>query len=100
MKRCFASSEPTGTVPRTERYAPIREQGLYTGAALMVERRRIKHTISLEDRLGEEARRLREEAESLPHGPVREAALRRARQAETGASMSEWLRPYGLQPPK
>lgn len=66
----------------------------------MQKRRRFKQTISLEERLAEEARRLREEAESLPPGPVRDDALRRARQAETGSHMSEWLRSPGLQPPK
>ena len=66
----------------------------------MQTRRRFKQTVSLEERLAEEARRLREEAELLPHGPVREAALRKARQAETGSHMSEWLRSPGLQPPK
>jgi hypothetical protein len=65
----------------------------------MQKRRRFKQTISLEERLAEEARRLREEAESLPPGPVRDDALRRARQAETGSHMSEWLRSPGLQPP-
>jgi hypothetical protein len=65
----------------------------------MQRRRRFKHTVSLEDRLAEEARRLREEAELLPHGPIRDDALRRARQAETGAHMSEWLTSPGLKPP-
>jgi hypothetical protein len=60
-----------------------------------MKRRRFKQTVSLEERLAEEARRLREEAELLPHGPVREAALRKARQAETGSHMSEWLTPPG-----
>lgn len=64
-----------------------------------MKRRRFKQTVSLEERLAEEARRLREEAELLPHGPVRDEALRRARQAETGSHMSEWLRSPGLQPP-
>ena len=66
----------------------------------MQTRRRFKQTVSLEERLAEEARRLREEAELLPHGPVRDAALRKARQAETGSHMSEWLRSPGLHPPK
>lgn len=66
----------------------------------MSKRRRIKQTLSLEERLAEEARRLREEAELLPHGPVRDAALRKARQAETGSHLSEWLRSPGLQPPE
>ncbi|WP_249209594.1 hypothetical protein [Bradyrhizobium manausense] len=65
----------------------------------MSKRRRFKQTLSLEDRLAEDARRLREEAESLPPGPVRDEALRRARQAETGAHISEWLRSPGLQRP-
>jgi hypothetical protein len=63
-------------------------------------RRRFKQTKSLEERLSEEAKRLREEAMSLPHGAVREALLRKARQAETGSHMSEWLSSPGLQPPK
>ncbi len=66
----------------------------------MKHRRRFKQTLSLEERLAEEARRLREEAELLPHGPVRDEALRKARQAETGSHLSEWLRSPGLQPPK
>ena len=65
----------------------------------MSERRRVKQTRSLEERLAEEARRLREEAELLPHGPVRDEALRRARQAETSSHLSEWLRSPGLKPP-
>ena len=57
----------------------------------MSERRRVKQTRPLEERLAEEARRLREEAELLPHGPVRDAALRRAGQAETGSQMPEYF---------
>jgi hypothetical protein len=63
-------------------------------------RRRIKQTTSLEERIAEQARLLREEAELLPHGPVREAAIRRARQAETGSHINQWLRSPGLQPPE
>ncbi|MET4117139.1 hypothetical protein ABIB90_003664 [Bradyrhizobium sp. JR4.1] len=66
----------------------------------MTERRKVKQTSSLEERLAEEARRLREEAELLPHGPLREAALRRARQAETGSHMTQWLTSPGLQAPR
>jgi hypothetical protein len=64
-----------------------------------MQRPRSNQTASLEDRLAEQVRRLREEAELLPHGPVREAALRKARQAETGSHISEWLRSPGLRPP-
>lgn len=66
----------------------------------MPERRQFKQTTSLEERLAKEARRLREEAELLPHGPARDEALRRARQAETGSHMSEWLTSPGLKPPE
>ncbi|MGY4428271.1 hypothetical protein ACVWWO_000748 [Bradyrhizobium sp. F1.13.1] len=66
----------------------------------MTQRRKVKQTSSLEERLAEEARRLREEAELLPHGPLREAALRRARQAETGSHMTQWLTSPGLQAPR
>ena len=63
------------------------------------QRRRFKQTTSLEQRLAAEARRLREEAKSLPPGIARDDLIRRARQAETGSHMSEWLRSPGLQPP-
>ena len=65
-----------------------------------MERRRTKQIKSLEDRLAEEAKRLREKAKSLPPGAARETLLRKARQAETGSHISEWLRSPELQPPK
>ncbi|WP_433996066.1 hypothetical protein ACNJYD_25210 [Bradyrhizobium sp. DASA03005] len=57
----------------------------------MIERRRFKQSHSLEERLRQEANRLRDEAKSLPRGPEREQLPRKARQAETGSHMSEWL---------
>ncbi|MGX1167916.1 hypothetical protein AB7M16_004182 [Bradyrhizobium sp. USDA 372] len=66
----------------------------------IIRRRRFKQTKSLKERLLEEAHKLLEEARLLPHGPVRDAALRRARQAETAAHMDDWLNSPGLQPPK
>lgn len=66
----------------------------------MSERRRFKQTSTLEVRLAEEAIRLRDKAKLLPPGAAREELLRKARQAETGSHMSEWLRSPGLQPPK
>ncbi|WP_246756740.1 hypothetical protein [Bradyrhizobium diazoefficiens] len=65
----------------------------------MKHRRRFKQTISLEERLAAEAKRLRDEAKSLPPGAARDDLIRRARQAETGSHMSEWLRSPGLMPP-
>jgi hypothetical protein len=63
-----------------------------------MQRRRVKQTLSLEERLSEEANRLREKARSLPPGADREALLRKARQAETGSHLSEWLQSPGLGP--
>ncbi|MHC2279980.1 hypothetical protein ACVME8_006623 [Bradyrhizobium diazoefficiens] len=65
-----------------------------------MERRRFKQMVSLEERLAEEAEHLREEAKSLPPGIEREQILRKARQAETGAHISEWLSSPGLAPPE
>jgi hypothetical protein len=64
-----------------------------------MQRRRFKQTRSLEERLSEEAKRLRAEAKLLPTGAARDELIRRARQAETGSHMSEWLSSPGLQPP-
>jgi hypothetical protein len=65
-----------------------------------MQRRRFKQSESLEARLAEEAERLRERAKHLPPGSEREILLRKARQAEIGSHMSEWLRSPGLRPPE
>ena len=61
--------------------------------------RLIRPIDSLEERLAQEAKRLREEAKLLPPGIVREATLRKARQCETGSHISGWLRSPNLKPP-
>jgi hypothetical protein len=66
----------------------------------MQHRRRFKQSQTLEKRLAAGAMRLREEAELLPPGIKREAALREARETETASHLSDWLRSPGLQPPK
>lgn len=67
----------------------------------MIKRRlRIKQTDILEHRLATEAVQLRDQTRTMKQGKAREDALRKARQCETGARMSEWLRSPGLQPPK
>jgi len=63
------------------------------------QRRRLKQLKSLEERLADDAKRLREEAKLLPPGAMRDATLRKARQAETGLHMSEWLGSPGLKSP-
>jgi hypothetical protein len=65
-----------------------------------MERRRFIQNQSLEERLTEEANRLRAEAKLLPSGAVRDELIRRARQCEIGSHMSEWLRSPELRPPK
>jgi hypothetical protein len=65
-----------------------------------MQRRHFNQTQSLEQRLAEEAKRLREKAKLLPPGAARDMLIREARQAETGSHMSEWLTSPGLQPPK
>jgi hypothetical protein len=64
-----------------------------------MQRRHFKQTQPLEERLAEEARSLREQAKRLPPGREREALLRKARQDEIGAHMTEWLTSPGLRSP-
>jgi hypothetical protein len=66
---------------------------------MTLKRRRFKQSEELETRLADEASRLREQAKLLPRGAVREAVLRKARQCDTGAHMSEWLKSPGLKSP-
>jgi hypothetical protein len=108
----MASAQTAGkALRRTERRRPGSGQGNFAGkkallmprngdgGSTMQRRRRFKKISSLEERLAEEAARLKAKAEALPPGPEKEALLKRARQAETGAHMSEWLQSPGLQPP-
>jgi len=57
----------------------------------MQRRRRFKQTLSLEQRLSEEAKRLRTAANLLPPGAARDEMIRKARQAEIGSRMNAWL---------
>ena len=65
-----------------------------------MQRSRVEHTQSLEERLTEEASRFRVEDEALPPGADRDELVRRARQAETASHMNRWLTSPVLQPPK
>jgi hypothetical protein len=66
----------------------------------MQQRSRFKRTQSLEERLAQEAKRLREEAKLLPPGALREELIRKARHAETASHLNEWLTSPGLRPPE
>ncbi len=64
-------------------------------------RRRVKHTLTFEERLAEKARQLAEKAKKLPLGSkARDLILRQARKVETASRMSEWLRSPALALPK
>ena len=64
-------------------------------------RRRFKQTTSLEERIAERAAEIRAQLEALPPGSEeRERLERKARVAEVGAHMNEWLTSPGLQAPK
>jgi len=55
-------------------------------------RRRVKHLLTLEERLAEQARQLSEEAEKLPLGSkARDLILRRAKQVETASQLNGGL---------
>lgn len=60
----------------------------------------VKHIASFEDRLASEAHRITEQAKKLQPGQRQDVLLRKARQAETAAHISEWLSSPGLAPPK
>ena len=62
-------------------------------------RRRFKQLKSLQERLTDEAARLREEARTLPFAE-REQAIRKARRIDAAAHMDQWLRSPGLQSPR
>lgn len=66
----------------------------------MVERRRFKQFLSLDDRLQLFSDQLKSKAAKLPPGPQRDDLLKRARIAETAAHIDEWVSSPGLRSPK
>jgi hypothetical protein len=58
------------------------------------------HKLPFEQRLAQEAHRVKERAKSLPHGRERELLSRKARQLETALHINEWLSSPGLKPPE
>jgi hypothetical protein len=61
-------------------------------SAMVIKRRRFKQTETLEVRLAKEAMRLREQAGSLPVGPLRDEIERKATQVEAAYDLTESLR--------
>ena len=66
----------------------------------MSQRMRVKHEKTFQQRLKDEALRLRDEAADLPSGKDRELLLNRAEQAEKASRIAAWLSSSGLRPPK
>ena len=66
----------------------------------MQRRRRFKQSIPLHDRLATWAEQVREQANSLPPGPEREALLKKVRQADAASHLEDWANSPGLQPPE
>jgi hypothetical protein len=65
----------------------------------MTKRRCFQQNKALGERLIEEARRARAEADQFPPGMERELLLKRARQADTAAHINEWINSPGLKAP-
>jgi hypothetical protein len=55
---------------------------------------------TFEQRLAQEAHRVKERAKTLPQGKERELLSREARQLETALHISEWVSSPGLRPPR
>jgi hypothetical protein len=70
-----------------------------TGKERVMERRRFKQTIPLDQRLDAETKRLRKEAQGTPPSIERETLIRRAREAETAFHMQQWLKSPSLRSP-
>jgi hypothetical protein len=60
----------------------------------------MERRITLQDRLVEEARQMREQAAKATRPKERERLIRKARQIETAAQINEWVSSPGLQPPR
>lgn len=67
---------------------------------MVIQRRRFKQKLSLRDRLALFAKAAREKAALLPPGAEKDELLRKARQADTTAHLTDWVNSPGLQPPK
>ena len=65
-----------------------------------MERRRITHKASFQERLAQEAQRLQEQAKKLPSGEDQELILRRLRQVEIALNINWWLTSPGLRSPE
>ena len=63
-------------------------------------RRYFKQQTTLQDRVIEWAKEVRDQAAALPPGPDRDMLLKKVRQAKTALHLEDWANSPGLQPPK
>ncbi|MEO8834485.1 MAG: hypothetical protein ABI407_19930 [Bradyrhizobium sp.] len=56
-----------------------------------MQRRRIRHRTSFEQRLADQSHLTRERAKNLPPGKDRDALMRKARQIDTASQLNNWL---------
>ncbi len=63
-------------------------------------RPRTIHNATFDKRMANEARRLEQQAQTMPPGKDRDMLLRKARQTKTAAHINEWLSSPGLMSPK
>jgi hypothetical protein len=61
--------------------------------------RRRSQPHSFEAQIAAEKIRLEEQVDGIPHGPQRDAIVKKIRQLETASRMNEWLMSPGLMPP-
>jgi hypothetical protein len=66
----------------------------------MQRRRRFEHQFTLQERIVEWAKEVREQAAKLPPGPDRDMLLKKVQHAETALHLEDWANSPGLQPPK
>jgi hypothetical protein len=64
----------------------------------MQRRRSAPHTF--EENIAAEKARCEGQLASAPHGPQRDALVKKIRQLTTASHMSEWLQSPGLRPPE
>ena len=62
-----------------------------------MQRRRFMQTAQLDQRMTEQAERLRQEAQGTLPGVQRDKLIRQARQLETASHMQDWLTSPGLE---
>jgi hypothetical protein len=67
---------------------------------MLQKRRRIKHTMTFDERLAMSAAQLKEQGRRMPPGREKEALMKRARQTDVAAHINEWLTSPGLRSPR